>query len=197
MSLFHTLLGIFALSLLGFMAVAFLAILIVKLHDKKPKPMMAERSRVAFWLSALGLPAFLLGLALPFLPGLVESTHHGDALLFALLGGGFLAISLSIFLNAMLAKSKRKSWPVVPAQCTHQQLEGGPNGWLWRAVCEIDYGGKQYAVSPKVRWSDLAQADAPFWKEEKARWFISRKISPKGECRLRINPDDPFEAELL
>jgi hypothetical protein len=43
----------------------------------------------------------------------------------------------------------------------------------------------------------LAQVDAPFWKEEKARQFISRKISPKGECRLRVNPDDPFEAELL
>ena len=124
---------------------------------------------------------------------------------FVLAGGGFLAMLGGTFLNAAAAKTKRKAWPVVPAQCTHQQLEvrrysgeGGPSdGWLWQVVCEIRYGGKKYAVSPKVYWSDLGQGDAPFWSEAKARQFISRKISPKGECQLRVNPDNPLEAELL
>jgi hypothetical protein len=194
----------FALAVVGFMAVGYVVILIFKMGDKEPKPMMSERSRVVFWLSALGIPAFLLGLALPVLPTVAE-TRLGNALFVPLLAGGFLAVSASVFLNAAFAKSKRSAWPVVPARCTGQQLQkkrfstgdGSSDGWLWSVACEVNYGGKNYVVFPKVHWSDFGQADAPFGNEAKAREFISQKISPKGECQVRINPNNPLEAELL
>jgi hypothetical protein len=191
----------FALSILGFMAVGAAAILLYSLtHRDRPKPMMTESCRWVFGLVAPGTFACLSGVALMFLPELGHE-HFGVVLA----GSGFLLLVGGTFLNAVVPKTKRKAWPVVPAQCTHQQLEvrqyageGGPSdGWLWQVVCEIRYGGKQYAVFPKVHWSDLGQGDAPFWSEAKARQFISRKISPKGECQLRVNPDNPLEAELL
>jgi len=191
---------LFMLAIIGIMAVAFVVIFIIKLGDKKPTPVMLEWSRLAFWLSGLGLPAFLLGMVLGILP---EFGHVPLGIGLAV--GGFLTAFASIFLNAVQAKSKRKAWPVVPARCTEQQLQkkwfGNPEefseGWLWRVVCEIDYGGKNYVVSPKVHWSDMERMDAPFCSEEKAQQFISLKISPKGECKLRVNPNNPLEAELL
>jgi len=190
----------FVLSLVGIMAMAYVVILIIKFADKNPRPMMSERNRLVFWLSAFGLPAFLLGLVLAILP------EFGQLNLgVALVVGGFLAVLASTFLNAVLAKSKRAAWPVVNARCTERQLqtkkfsngEGSADGWLWRLVCEINHGGKRYVVSPKVHWTDLGQIDAPFWSKEKAQLFLSQKISPDGECKLRLNPDNPLEAELV
>jgi hypothetical protein len=76
--------------------------------------------------------------------------------------------------------------------------DNGPRyGWLWRVICEVDYGGKHYVVSPTVNWSAFGQWNTAFWSEEKAQLFISQRISPSGECKLRLNPNDPLEAELL
>jgi hypothetical protein len=190
---------IFVLSCVGVMMVGYIFILLVKLGDKTPKPMMAERSRTAFWLSALGVPVFILGMALGFL----SSDHENLGL--ALAVGGLLTMCASVSLNAVLAKSKRAAWPKVPARCTERQLQkrkyategGSTDGWVWRVVCEIDYGGKTQVVSPKVHWSDGGQADTPFWSEKKAQQFIAQRISPQGGCKLRVNPQNPVEAELL
>ncbi|MGD0651390.1 MAG: hypothetical protein ABSA97_09685 [Verrucomicrobiia bacterium] len=190
----------FVLSVVSFMAVGCIVILIVKLADTKPKPMMSETYRLVFWLSAAGVFAFLLGLVLVALP---ELGHLNFGV--ALTGGGFLALVGSTFLNAVVAKAKRAAWPVVSARCTERQLQmkafwsdSGPvDGWLWRVVCEINYGGKHYVVSPRVHWSDSGQVDAPFWSEEKAHQFVSQRISSNGECKLRVNPNNPLEAELL
>lgn len=191
----------FALSIVGFMGAGAIAILLYKLtHRDRPKPMMTDSCRLVFWLVVPGMFAFLSGVALMLLPQLGHENFGA-----VLAGAAFLLVLGGTFLNAAVAKTKRKAWPVVPAQCAYQQLQmrkyssegGSSDGWLWQVVCEIKYGGKQYAVSPKVHWSDLGQGDAPFWSEAKAREFISRKISPKGECLVRVNPDNPLEAELL
>jgi hypothetical protein len=190
----------FVLALVGIMTVAFVVLVIIRLCDKKPKPMMSERSFAVLGLSFLGIPVFLAGLLLVFLPQLGHIN-----LGVALVCGGILAAFASAFLNAMLAKSKRAAWPVIPARCTKRRLEkkrfaaegGNADGWSWLLACELDYGGKQYLVTPKVHWSDLGQADAPFWSEEKAQQYISQRISPTGECKLRVNPADPREVELL
>jgi hypothetical protein len=191
----------FGLSIVGLMAVGAIAILLYNLtHRDRPKPMLTESCRLVFWLVVPGLFACLSGMALMVLPHRGHENFGG-----VLAGAGFLLMLGGTFLNVAVAKTRRKAWPVVAAQCTYQQLqirqysgEGGPrDGWLWQVVCEIKYGGKHYTVSPKVHWSDLGQVDAPFWSEAKARQFISRKISPKGECQLRLNPDNPLEAELL
>jgi hypothetical protein len=187
------------LSVLSFMAVAAIVILIVKLADKKPKPMMVETCRLALWLAAAGIFAFLIGVGLLVLPE-IDRMNLG----LALAGGGFLALVGSTFLNVAMAKAKRAVWPVVLAHCTERQLQmkafwsdNGPRyGWLWRVVCEINYGGKHYVVSPMVNWSAFGLWNTAFWSEEKAHRFIAERVSPNGDCKLRVNPNNPLEAEL-
>ena len=173
-------------------------ILVVKIADKKPKPMMSETCRLVLWLSGIGIPVFLSGMVLAFL----GQTFLG----LALIAGGFSALVGSTVLNANVAKAKRAAWPVVLARCTERHLqkqtfctgEGSiADGWLWLMVCETTYEGKQYIISPKVHWNDSAQSDLPFWSEQKAEKFASQKISSNGECKLRVNPSNPLEAELL
>lgn len=119
--------------------------------------------------------------------------------------GGFLAAVVSMLLNAFTARARRRAWPVISARCIERQLErklfandGGPSeGWVWKVVCEVDYGGKHYVVRPEAHWSDVAQGDCPFWKEEKGRRLLSQRISPNGECKVRVNPANPLEAALV
>jgi len=179
----------------GFMAVAALAIFIFNLASpRRSKPMMTEPSGIVLFLSITGALTFLAGLSL------VVCGFAGLGL--ALAGAGWLAAFGSIFINAARAKAKRAVWPVVSARCTDRELQrkiynNGDDGWSWRVVCEINFAGKNYRVTPKVHWSDAGQADAPFWSEEKARQFIAQTITPDGDCKLRVNPDNPLEAELI
>jgi hypothetical protein len=200
MSIVNFLARYFALGLICIMALGFVVILIVKLSGEKSKPMMTESSRFVTFLSAIGILTFLSGLAFVFLP------EHSDLNLgVGLLSSGGLALVASLFLNVSRAKAKRAAWPIVAANCTERQLQkknfsngdGSSEGWLWQVVCEINFDGKHYNVSPQVNWSDLGQANTPFWSEEKAKQFLSQKIAPNGECKLRINPSNPLEAELL
>jgi hypothetical protein len=179
----------------GFMAVAALAIFIFKLASpRRSKSMMTEPSGIVLFLSITGILTFLAGLSL--------AVCGYQDLGLALAGAGLLAAFGSIFMNAARAKAKRAAWPVVSARCTDRELQkkiynDGNDGWSWRVVCEINFAGKNYSVTPKVHWSDAGQADAPFWSEEKARHFLAQAIAPDGECKLRVNPDNPLEAELL
>ena len=192
--------GFVGLTFVGIVAVAYVVFVIVKITEKTTRPMMLDRSRIAFLLSAIGLPAFLIGFALIML-GEPGRTNLG----FKFVVSGFLVLCVSILLNALTARSKRASWPVIPARCVAKQLEqhsfasddGSRDGWRWRISCEIKYGGKPYVIIPKVNWCDFGQVETPFWSEEKGLNYISKRISPKGECKVRINPDDPLEAELL
>jgi hypothetical protein len=182
------------------MALTGVVILVLKLADKKPKPTMLQTGRLVLGLSASGLFAFLTGMGLLFLPELGRMN-----LGLALVGGGFLTLLGSTFLNVALLRRRRAAWPIVWGHCTDRQLQrkafwsdnGSRTGWLWRLVCELDYGGKHYVLSPMIHWSDLAQRNAAFWSEEEAHRFIAQKVSPDGECKLRVNPDNPIEAELL
>jgi hypothetical protein len=191
----------FALFVLGFMAMAALVIFIVKVGTRgRANPMMTETSGIVPYLALGGVLGFLTGL------GLVGSGGHKyQALGLALAGGGFTATCGSILLNAARAKAKKAVWPVVSARCTDQKLrkiaftshDGAWDDWRWSLVCEINYAGKNYRVTPKVRWSDATQGETPFRSEAEARQFIAQTITSSGECKLRVNPDNPLESELL
>ncbi len=179
----------------GFMAVAAIAICIFKLASpRRSQPMMTDPNGIVLFLSMAGILTFLAGLSLAVL--------GFESLGLSLAGAGFLAIFGSIFINAARAKAKRAAWPVVSARCTDRELQTKiytehKTGWSWRVVCEINFAGKNYRVSPKVHWSDAGQVDEPFWSEEKARHFLARAIAPDGQCQLRVNPHNPLEAELV
>jgi hypothetical protein len=119
-----------------------------------------------------------------------------------LAAAGLLAVVGSIILNALTAKAKRATWPVISARCIEQTLqkhhsyEGG-DFWLWQLVCEMNYAGKKYQVVPKVRWSDAGQSESPFLSEAKAQKFINEIIFTNGACKIRVNPQNPLEAEML
>lgn len=190
----------FAILVIGCMVAATAVIAIINLTRKEPKPMGTENSPLVFFLSMVGVFSFLAGMAFIFLPA-----HDHQKAGLALLGIGFPILLGSIFLNAQKAKSERSTWPVVTARCTGRQLEmraywsdgGSVDGWLWKVVCEVDYDGSHYVVHPKIHWNDTAQTDRPFHNEELAQRFIAERISPNGECRLRVNPANPLDAELV
>jgi len=68
---------------------------------------------------------------------------------------------------------------------------------MCRVVCEFTFAGQVYRVTPKLNWSDVAQSESAFPSEEKAQSFLEKRIGPTGECRLRVNPSNPAEAELI
>ena len=183
------------LSIVGFMAVVGIGIFIFNLaRPNRLKPMMTETCIIVPFLSLAGVLGFTIGLGLFFF------NEHQYGL--ELAGGGFLACCGSILLNAVTARMKRSAWPVVSARCMERMLEKkisheGTDFWRWRLVCEINYVGKDYQVVPKIRWSDAGQSETPFWTEAKAQQFLAQMISENGECKLRVNPNNPLEAELI
>ncbi len=113
-----------------------------------------------------------------------------------------VAIIASIALDASMARVKRSAWPIVQARCIEHSLHKGRNMegsvfWSLRLVCEINFAGTTYQVIPLVGWSDLSKSESVFWSEAKAQAFITQVISPNGKCKLRVNPKNPQEAQLL
>jgi len=187
----------FALAIIAFMALIATVIVIVNLVRRQPRPMMAETCPLVPFLSVPGLFAFLGGMWLLF-----YNADKYQSLGLALTGAGLFVLFCSILLNALTAKAKRAGWPVVSARCIKQTLQKhqsheGADFWLWRLVCEINYAGNIYQVIPKVRWSDAGQSESPFFTEAKAKKFSSEIISPSGACKIRVNPKNPLEAEML
>lgn len=162
----------------------------------RSKPMATESNRLVPYLSIIGVAGFTTAMGMLF-----YNPKYRDIGLW--MGGGSLLCGvISILLNAATARAKRSAWPVVSARCTRQVLTKSQSAdnrvdWSWQIICEVDYAGKKHHLSPKVRWSDVAQADLPFGKEAKARKFLAQRVSPDGQCQLRINPANPSEAELI
>jgi hypothetical protein len=152
-------------------------------------------------LTIPGLFGFLAGLWI-----MVGDRGKNWPLGLMLAGGGWLAMFAGICLDEARAKARRARWPVVPARCLVHELQerkfavegGAASGWVWRVNCEFDYAGRHYRVEPRVHWiSETIHHEAPFWSEKKARRFMEGRISSTGECKLRVKPDNPQEAELV
>lgn len=173
----------------------------MNLKRRVPRPMMSESCRWVPFLSIPGVFAFLGGMALLVCnPGKFKTSG------LTLLGAGLLAGAGSIVLNSLTAKARRSAWPLVQARCIGRTLEKhrlarsksrDVDAWMWRLVCEMNFAGKNYRVNPRIQWSDLSQTESPFRSESKAQAFIETAVSQNGACRLRVNPQNPQEAELL
>ena len=185
--------GVAIAAFLGLTALAIFFYNLAKPH--RPKPMMTGANRIAPYLAVLGAVGFTTAFGML----VANAIHPHIGLLLA--GGGLLAIAGSILLNAATAKSKRSTWPVVPARCTNQLLKSElvekRKTWSWQITCEVDHAGKKYRLCPKVRWSDVCQSELAFWKEAKARRYLAERVTPDGRCKLRVNPANRLEAELI
>ena len=187
---------IFPLIIIGVMALVAVVIVAFNWRRREPKPMMSES---CVWVGVLSIPgvfAFLGGMGLLF-----YDFRKYETLGLTLAGVGFLLAVVSIILNSLIARWKRSAWPMVSARCVERTLQKhrseNSDVWRWHLVCEINFAGKTHRVIPKVRWSDAGQSEASFWSEAKAQAFISQAVAAHGECKLRVNPNNPQEAELL
>lgn len=111
-----------------------------------------------------------------------------------LAGVSFVTMLFGVWLKA---RREHQGWDIVPARCTDRELRkvlvstdsGSGWTWVWRIMCEYPYLGTLYHVTPQVYWSSFAS-------EEAALKFLEERISPTGECTLRINTKNPFQTEL-
>lgn len=174
-----------------------LAIFVYRMCQSHPaNPMMTDTGGIVPYLSIFGVLGFFGGMALVFWD-LEKYRERGSALM----GAGALALVSSIMVNAAKARRKRAAWPVVSAHCAERTLlkqsHEDSESWLWSLVCEFQYEGKTRRVKPKVRWSDAMRSEGSFQTEAKARKFIEHTISAHGGCQLRVNPENPEEAEFI
>jgi hypothetical protein len=159
-------------------------------YDDTSKPMTLSLNGVLAMVPVAGALGFLCGLAL----AVYDDRQHVKA-------GLILAVaSWGVAMGGywLKARGERQDWDVAPGRCVDRELRkvrlvgrgGGQWGWLWRIVCEYEYLGIPYRVTPEVYWSS-------FTSEEAARKFLEERISPKGECMLRLDPGNPLRTELL
>jgi hypothetical protein len=88
----------------------------------------------------------------------------------------------------------KPGWAVVQGRCTDREIRKvsvrGKWVWQWRIVCNYEQRGNPYRVTPKVNWSS-------FNSEVAAIQFLESRISPNGECTLRIHPNNSLRTELM
>jgi hypothetical protein len=160
-------------------------------YDDSSKPMTPNSTGALAFVQAIGVLGFIAGVVL----ALYDKTEYKE-------NGLIIAVlSFSIVLVGFWLKSRsdREGWDVASGRCVDREIRklwtqsgGHSSGWIWvwRIICEYDYVGIKYRVTPTVNW-------ATFSSEEAALKFLEEKISPNGECKLRVNPKNPLQTELF
>jgi hypothetical protein len=162
-------------------------------YNDTSKPMTISLSGVAAFVPVAGALGFLVGLAMATYD---QGEHKQAGLIVA--GLSFLTMLAGVWLKA---RYERQGWDVASARCVDRELQkilvpagagraGSSWVWVWRIVCEFEYLGIPYRVTPAVHW-------AGFGSEGAAISFLEARIAPSGECMLRVNPANPLQTELL
>ena len=159
-------------------------------YGDSSKPMTPNSDGALAFVQAVGVLGFIAGLAVIFYD---QAKYIELGLIIA--GLSFLIVSVGFWLKA---RSEREGWDVASGRCIDREvrkiltMNQGHSGWTWvpRIVCEYNYLGTKYRVTPTVNW-------ATFALEEAASKFLEGKISPDGDCKLRVNPKNPLQTELF
>jgi hypothetical protein len=159
-------------------------------YDDSSKPMTPNSDGALAFVQAVGALGFIAGLVIIFYD---QAKYIELGLIIA--GLSFLIVLGGFWLKA---RSEREGWDIASGRCVDREirklltLAGGHSGWIWvwRIVCEYDYLGIKYRVTPTVNW-------ATFSSEKAALKFLEEKISPDGDCKLRVNPKNPLQTELF
>ena len=155
--------------------------------------MTRKRKWLIFGLTGVGICLFFTAVCI----SLFSKEHYDNGFIALLFTAGAILASLSW---VDLAIHKIKNWVVVDAVCVNQELNKmmSPNQdmsgwvWVWRIKCIYNYAGEKYEVFPKIGWATVG-----FKNEKSAKKYLAKKIAPNNKCKLRVNPNDLQEAELL
>ena len=132
--------------------------------------------------------------ALLFIVGCIAALKIGVLILISIFGLVFGLLS-----TLYRSRSIRKNWQKVSARCVDKEWGQvlsavGQHGgvrltWTFQLLCEFEFNGKHYAVTPSY-WST-------FISERRLKTFLDQVISSDGSCQLWINPENPLQAELV
>ena len=104
---------------------------------------------------------------------------------------------LGVMGSHLRTRQERKRWLPAVARCLKHVVkwmgEGRYGGYVCIAICEYEYAGIKYRVTPMT----TPQGMASFPTAEAAELHWNNQISPGGTCQLRFNPDNPLQAELV
>lgn len=107
--------------------------------------------------------------------------------------GSFIFALLSL---AYKARKRRKNWKRITAKCLDNEFfkqkifgaDGTGVSWQIQMLCEFEYNGKNYKVTPS------------FWRYFLTKWGAKKFLESKiinGKCELHVNPDNPLETEVV
>ncbi len=148
--------------------------------DDPSKPMKIKTNRLAL----VGAVIFLGGIALHFVRRDIRFIWVAVSGVVVMFVGGLLA-----------ARERRSGWIMLNAVCVDREIRpalmryGKGITWPFRTLCRFKYAGNDYTVTPMFGTS--------FASEEATANFLNRTIGPDGTCRLRVNPRNPLETELV
>lgn len=150
------------------------------------RPMTFDAAGVVSIVPLIGAFAFLVGIAI--------ATYNEKYVARGLMVG-VPGLGLAFAGYWLKQRVVRRDWDVAPARCIDRELKQGPTAagrpaWFWRIICEYEYLGIPYRVTPGVYW-------AGFNSEEAARKFLEERISADGQCTLRVDPKNPLRTELF
>ena len=99
----------------------------------------------------------------------------------------------------LCARKARKGWLLADARCIKQMIKrvatsgaGGSSGFSAIIVCEYEYAGVKYRVTPKI----TAVAIVSFPTAGTVERYLRKKIAPDGTCKLHFNPGNPLQTTL-
>lgn len=108
--------------------------------------------------------------------------------------GAFGGLAIILLGKIYAVRQQQQAWVQVRAKCVDREIREvrqrtlGNEIWDYRLLCEFDYGGKQYAVTPETAWVMALNS------EQAARQYLEERIDADGNCTLWINPENPLQA---
>ncbi len=97
-------------------------------------------------------------------------------------------------------RNVRKGWLFTDARCIKQIVKvvgtsggnGASHGFSAIVICEYEYAGVKYRVTPRI----TAVAIVSFPTPQTVEWYLKKRIAPDGTCKLCFNPDNPLQTVL-
>lgn len=158
-------------------------------YDDVSKPMLINSRGILTVVSLIGALGFMCGLAI----ATYGNREH-------IISGLIVAVSswvVALCAYWLKVRMVKLDWDFAPARCVDREVKkvrapnvGGGWTWMWRIVCEYEYLGIPYRVTPETYWRSFAS-------EKAALKFLDERISPSGECTLRVDPKNPLRTELM